>query len=311
MRPIGTGETPHRIIAKAALTVTRNDILDAAGSTQLCAGQMAGAESAVHAVRQCFQQGGTEAVLLVDAFNSLNRNAALHNIRFEYPAISTILINTYREPSELFIDSEVILSEEGTTQGDPLAMPMYTVGTLPLIKRLPKSATQVWYADDASAIGTINNLLEWWDKLARLGPGYGYFPNPSKTWLVTKEDCHSNAVAAFEGTNINVSSSGQPYLGAALGTAAYTDQFVAEKVAHWSDEMSLLATIATTQPYAAYAAFTHGLLSKWSYLSHTLPSLSNHLQHLEKVIRSEFIPTLTGNPPPNDSDSELFALPAR
>ncbi len=314
VRPIGIGELPRRIIAKAALSVTRSDILDSAGSTQLCAGQTAGAESAVHAVRQCFQQEGTEAVLLVDAsnaFNSHNRNAALHNIRFECPAISTILMNTYREPSELFIDGEVIYSQEGTTQGDPLAMPMYAVATLPLIKRLPKSATQVWYADDGSALGTVTNLREWWDELARLGPGYGYFPNPSKTWLVTKEDCHSNAVAAFEGTNINVTSSGRPYLGAALGTVAYTDQFVSEKVAQWSDEVRLLSAIATTQPHAAYAAFNHGLSSKWSYLSRTLPNLSNHFQHLENVIRSELIPTLTGNPPPNESDRELFALPAR
>ncbi len=142
---------------------------------------------------------------------------------------------------------------------------------------------------DFSCVGNF----EWWDELARLGPGYGYFPNPSKTWLVTKDDFHSNAVAAFEGTNINVTSSGRPYLGAALGTDAYTDQFVSEKVSQWSDEVRLLSAIATTQPHAAYAAFNHGLSSKWSYLSRTLPNLSNHFQHLENVIRSELIPTLT------------------
>ena len=115
VRPIGIGETPRRIIAKALLAVTRNDILETVGSTQLCAGQIAGAESAVHAVRECFQLEGTEAVLLVDAsnaFNSLNRIVALHNIQFECPAISTFLINTYREPSELFIDGEVIYSQK-------------------------------------------------------------------------------------------------------------------------------------------------------------------------------------------------------
>ena len=161
VRPIGIGETPRRIIAKALLAVTRNDILETVGSSQLCAGQIAGAESAVQAVRECFQLEGTEAVLLVDAsnaFNSLNRNVALHNIQFECPAISTFLINTYREPSELFIDGEVIYSQEGTTQGDPMAMPMYAVATFPLIKRLPKSTTQVWYADDASALAPSPTL---------------------------------------------------------------------------------------------------------------------------------------------------------
>ena len=100
VRPIGIGETPRHIIAKA--------LLETVGSTQLCADQITGTESAVHAVREC-----TKAVLLVDAsnaFNSLNRNHALHNIQFECPAISTFLINTYREPSKLFIDGEVIYS---------------------------------------------------------------------------------------------------------------------------------------------------------------------------------------------------------
>ena len=123
-----------------------------------------------------------------------------------------------------------------------------------------------------------------------------------------KEDYQPTAVVAFEGTNINVTSSGRPYLGAALGTASYTDHFIAEKIA---SEVSLLSAIATTEPHAAYAAFTHGLLSKWSYLSRILSNLSSHFQHLENVIRTEFIPTLTRNPPPNDTDRELFALPAR
>ena len=77
---------------------------------------------------------GTEVVILVDAsnvFNSLNRNSALHKIHFECPAISTILINTYREPSKLFIDGELIYSQEGNTQGDPLATLMYAVATFP------------------------------------------------------------------------------------------------------------------------------------------------------------------------------------
>ena len=66
------------------------------------------------------------------------------------------------------------------------------------------------------------------DEQERLGPGYGYLPNPSKIWLVTKKECHSNAGAAFKGTNINVTM--QPYLGAALGSDIYTDHFVTEKV---------------------------------------------------------------------------------
>ena len=80
MRPIGICETIRRIIGKAILKVTRVDILSAVGPLQLCAGQNAGCEAAVHAMRSVFNDGDTEGVLLIDAknaFNTLNRAAAL------------------------------------------------------------------------------------------------------------------------------------------------------------------------------------------------------------------------------------------
>ena len=68
-------------------------------------------------------------VLLVDAndaFDRINRQAALHNINIICPSFSTILHNTYGMPIRLFITGEGELSStEGTTQGDPLAMAMY------------------------------------------------------------------------------------------------------------------------------------------------------------------------------------------
>jgi hypothetical protein len=167
---------------------------------------------------------------------------------------------------------------------------------------------QVWYADDA---GSVANLRPWWDELARLGPSYGYFTNPSKTWLVSKEACLSDAISAFEGTNVNVTCKGRPYLGAPLGSSDYINTFVSEKVDQWSGELKFLSAIATTQPHASFVAFSHGLTSKWSFLSWTTPHISHHFSTLENIIRSNFIPTLTGEPPPNDLNRALFALPAR
>ena len=79
----------------------------------------------------------------------------------------------YREHSELFIDGETIRSQEGTTQGDPLAMGMYALGTLSLIHELKP---QVWFSDDATAGGKLTQLREWWDKIVSLGPTFGYLP---------------------------------------------------------------------------------------------------------------------------------------
>ena len=86
------------------------------------------------------------------------------------------------------MDGDVILSQEGTTQGDPLAMPMYGLVTIPLIRRLDGACKQVWYVDDSAAIEKIHQLREWWNKLADCGPAFGYFLNPSKTWLVSNQN---------------------------------------------------------------------------------------------------------------------------
>ena len=133
------GEVCWRLIAKAVIVIVRDDVLQAAGPLQLCAGQPAGCEAAIHAMRRVFDSPETEGVLQVDAtnaFNCLNRQAALQNISILCPSFARILINTYRMDSRLFIDGEYILSQEGTTQGDPLAMPMYALGVVPLIHQL-------------------------------------------------------------------------------------------------------------------------------------------------------------------------------
>ena len=255
VRPIGIGDTARRIIAKAILNFIRRDIQDAAGSIQLCAGQISGIEAAVHAVRTLFYREEAEALLLVDASNasnSLNRQTALHNIQRLSPSLATALINTYRAPLELYVDGDVLLSREGTTQGDPLAMPMYALATIPLIRNLRDSVSDV-----------------------------------------------------------KVTSEGRPYLEAALDTEEYIHEFVTNKVQQWARELEQLATIVRSQPHAAHAAFTNGMISKWTYLTRTMPGIGPNLLPLETIIRTKLIPALAGRPPPNQTERDLFALPAR
>ena len=83
-----------------------------------------------------FHDQGSDAVLLVDAvnaFNLLNRQASLHNIRYLCHSIATVIISTYGEPTDLFVNCNSIHYHEGTTLGDPVAMPIYALALLPLI----------------------------------------------------------------------------------------------------------------------------------------------------------------------------------
>ena len=112
-------------------------------------------------------------------------------------------------------------------------------------------------------------------------------------------------------TDVKVTSEGRPYLGAALGTEEYIQEFVTNKVQQLAGELEQLATIACTQPHAAQAAFTDGMTSKWTYLTRTMPGIGPNLLPLETIIRTKLIPALTGRPPPNETERYLFGLPAR
>ena len=207
----------------------------------------------------------------------------------------------------LFIDGETILSQEGTTQGDPLAMGMYALGTLPLIHELNPYARQIWFAD-ATAGGKLTQLREWWDKIVSLGPTFGYFANPLKTWLIVKSPHLQAATELFHGTGVNITVEGKRHLGAAVGRQSFVHQYVEEKVAQWVQELDDLATIARSHSQAAYAT-SHGFIGKWSYLIRTIPNISDLLVPLEDAISKCFLSILTGKAALSDLERALFALP--
>ena len=128
MRPIGVGEVPRRIIAKAVLSLFCLDIQDAAGPFQVCAGQEGGCEAAVHGMHQFSAEQDVQEALLVDAsnaFNTINKQTALHNIKSIYLPFHQILVNPCWAPIRCIIcgDGEITASED-TAQGDPLPMAM-------------------------------------------------------------------------------------------------------------------------------------------------------------------------------------------
>jgi hypothetical protein len=87
-------------------------------------------------------------------------------IRHEWASGARFIFNCYRHFAMLVIRTGrglflSILSKEGVTQGDPLAMVMYGVGLLPLIRILKKAVSDVhqpWYADDAGAGGRFQRI---------------------------------------------------------------------------------------------------------------------------------------------------------
>ena len=99
VHPIGIGEVLRRIIGKCVMDIAKEDVQKAVGNLQVCVGQHTRAEAAIHAMRKLYNDKECEAVLLVDAsnaFNTLNREAMMHNTGILCTTLTTFVQNTYR-----------------------------------------------------------------------------------------------------------------------------------------------------------------------------------------------------------------------
>ena len=194
-----------------------------------------------------------------------------------------------------------LLSREGTTQGDPTTMAAYAIGMTPLLMFLLEYITSnnnttkhVAFADDFTVAGKIPEIKDYWDSICNIGPKYGYFPKPEKSYLIVKDDHLLKANSIFKHSNVKITSTGQRHLGAVIGSLNYKNKFVNEKINSMVNQLSLLSKIAEIEPQAAYSAFVVGFKSKLNYLLRTIPDISINLHPFEEIIRNEFIPAITG-----------------
>jgi len=206
-------------------------------------------------------------------------------------------------------NNNFLFSREGVTQGDPLSMFLYAVGTLPLIRRLknPKQWTQMWYADDASVCGELSRMLDWFKLLLDYGPAYGYYPNPAKCCLVVDNKFVPEATAIFGHLGIKIVTS-HCFLGGFIGDSDSSMKFVTEKVQKLVSSVRNLSEIAVSQPQAAYAAMTKSQQCEWIYLQCVLPNCATFFAPLEHTILTRFLPALFGCEV-SQLEQQMFSLP--
>ncbi|BET01737.1 Hypothetical protein NTJ_14553 [Nesidiocoris tenuis] len=315
IRPIGVGEVLQRLCSKTMAIITGIDLKEECGSDQLCAGAKSGIEGAIHASSKLFEDEEVEGMLLIDAtnaFNTISRPLAIWNSRILWPRCSRFLFNTYRgHPKIVFRQSDdEIYSEEGTTQGDPLGMYMYAVGTLPLIRKLKNpSYRQIWYADDSSCIGTLENLKEWMTALSVEGPKWGYKIEASKSHLIIKPGLEQKAAQLFAGLNLKIEYSHR-FLGGVIGTEELRKSFLTRKVEGWVDSVKKMASATKKSPQAGYIAFTKSLQQEWAFTQRVTKSKEEEWKPLKECIRKKMIPAIVGKET-SDVEAALYELPVK
>ena len=98
-------------------------------------------------------------------------------------------------PARLFIISgEELLSNVGTTEGDPTSMGAYALGILPLLQFLldfisinELNTKEGASADEYRVAGKLSSIKHYWIQLTSTSPKYDYFLKASKSYLIVKE----------------------------------------------------------------------------------------------------------------------------
>ena len=122
-----------------------------------------------------------EMLQLVDAANGFNNGSKfsmLWTVQHRCPRLATYALNCYRHAKRLIVrdpggEPIIILSEEGVTQGDPLAMVLYGMMLLPLAEILREAYPEVlqpWYANDAAMQGPPDQVAACFKLLCEIGP---------------------------------------------------------------------------------------------------------------------------------------------
>ena len=113
----------------------------------------------------------------------------------------------------------------------------------------------------------------------------------------------AEAQSVFKDTNIKITTDDQQHLGVVIGSESIKQKYIQEKNIPMDEQM------VWHEPQAVYSAFIKGFIHKPIYFMRTIPNIKNQLKQLDDVIRTEFIPAITGAINCSDIERRLMSLP--
>jgi hypothetical protein len=242
--------------------------------------------------------------LLLDAtngFNELGRKAMFWTVGHRWAAGARFAFNCYRHQALLILRRRgdscyTLLSEEGVTQGDPLAMVLYGIAMCPLAERLQAAVPEViqpWYADDAAMAGKASKVRKAMKLLQRWGPDRGYFPEPDKSIVICLPAQRERCQHLLRNFQFRYKD-GHRYVGGYLGTDAARHEWIDPQIQKWVSGIKKLSKVALRYPQTAYAGLAKSLQSEWMYLQRVTDQCGDAFAPIDKAIEEDFLPALFG-----------------
>jgi hypothetical protein len=150
----------------------------------------------------------------------------------------------------------LLLSRQGTQQGDPLGMLLFAPAIKPLVLRIQSECElelNLWYADDGTLVGSVAEVTKAYQILKDKGPKYCFFLVPHKTslgWLTM--DCVR--LRLLFDCRLDVDVTNLPLLGIVLaGSPVDSDEFVMQHLSTKSAKVDVILRIIADMDNAQIA----------------------------------------------------------
>jgi hypothetical protein len=283
-----------------------------------------------------WERSDTEVIILADAgngFNRLNRKRALRTTKLRCPSLFYGFQNLYGVSSVVHLgNGKQVVSREGTTQGCPFGVAMYSIASLPLIDDLERDDfEQHWYLDDSGGGGTVDASHGWFRALQEDGPGFGCCLRLDKCVALVKADHASSFEHTFsseieaglvfktigipdldadEGAD-SARLLGSRCLGGGIGTSEYRDAWMRMLVEGWETDVRKLSAFGLTHPHHAYCLLVRNVIPQWRHSMRTTRCSPDVFAPLETALVSGFFPAVFGWRPDDPWLRNRCALPTR
>ena len=257
IRPIAIGQCLRRLVMKVLLAAAIADTRDYLPPGQLSNSVPCGMDSLVHNARMISMRNSKVPDFIVvsidarNASNSFSRQRTLHSLPRRAPSLARFCNIVYgRTIPPLVLPStppRILSSREGTQQGDPSSMLLFSLAIQPLIRRISQTcnlAMNRWYADDGTLAGRLSDALKALRIHVSEGPTHQFYLNPNKTavyWPCFPATYPKSLTSLLPSSNI--SGQGIALLGTPIGSSSYMVRHVSQRLHDVDNALELLEDI--------------------------------------------------------------------
>ena len=299
VRPVAVGEVWRRLTAKILCNSYKEEASTYFLPLQIGVAQALGTEAGLETARQwCNRNQDNRSTVFAkidftNAFNCVNRQAFLEQCRHKFPGLSRWAEWCYAQPSRLYFGADIISSERGVQQGDPLGPLFFSLALQPLLFQLNEGRTEEGlqlvfsYLDDLVLAGEQQAVAEAFHHFKGAALDIGLEFNNSKCEIIPTAGLNCSLNKDFFPEDIIYREDGNfELLGGPIGSKEFCNLHTQKRVDKAKEVLSALGELP--DPQVAFILLRH--CASFSKLVYSLRVVPHHkhkaaLQQFDNAIR--------------------------